>query len=343
MTNSIYVSFIIPCLNGEKYIGKCFDSIISQTISNWEIIVVDNGSDDNSLSILNEYKKRDERIHVFKSEIKCQSTAKNIAIQHAQGKYLCFVDVDDYVENDLIESYPIEDDYDFYFSNWYKIRKQKKSKRIFPIKKSLLDKNDITDIQRWIFGDVKSKNPLDLDTFSSNCGKLYRTSLIKNNNISFIPMSRIGGSEDAIFNMQYLEYAQSGYFCEKCLYNYVSHNDSYTHKRKIETLNLYFEQHKIETEILAKYNKLSEWYKYLCNRLMIVSLAIFIVVARLNHPYKNKIRFLKEFLQNKCFSDNVSSMNANSFGFIFRVLLKLLLRKQVKLTYFLIKIAATVL
>ncbi len=343
MKNPIFVSFIIPCLNGEKFIAKCFDSIISQTIPNWEIVVVDNGSTDSSVLILNEYARRDSRIRVFTNKVQCQSTAKNVAIQHARGEYLCFVDIDDYIGSNLIESYPIADGCDFYFSNWYKVRKNKITKRLFPVKDGLLSKDDITNIQRWIFGDVKSKNPLDLDTFSSNCGKLYKTSLVKDNNISFVPMSKIGGSEDAIFNMQYLEYAQSGYFSGNCLYYYVSHNDSYTHKRKIDTLNLYFEQHKIEVDILKKYNKMSNWYKFLCNRLLIVSFAIFIVVARLNYPHKVKIKFLKNFLECKLFSDNVALMNADIFGFIYRILLKLIIRKQVRVVYCFIKIASVIL
>lgn len=339
MQNEVLVSFIIPCLNGENFISTCLDSIISQTVPYWEVFVVDNGSDDNSIQILQEYAKKDDRIHVLSSKIKCQSTARNIAIEQANGKYLCFIDIDDFIANDLIESYLTNEQFDFYFSNWNKIKDGKQSKRIFPVSKKVLERNDIVDIQRWIFGDVKSKNPFDLDTFSSNCGKFYKTSIVKKHKIEFVPMAKIGGSEDAIFNMQFLEYAQNGYFSEKCLYNYVSHTGSYTHKRKIETLNLYFEQHKIQENILREFDKLNEWGKHLSNRLLIVSLSIFIVVSRLKYSHKTKISFLKNFLENEIFSKNVNNMNVNQFGLLYRILLKLIMKKKVRLAFLFVKVA----
>lgn len=343
MQSEVLVSFIIPCLNGEKYISTCLNSIISQTVPLWEAFVVDNGSDDDSIKVLQKFAKKDERIHILTSKIKCQSTAKNLAIKHAKGKYLCFVDIDDFISTNFIESYPICENFDFYFSNWTKIKDGKQTIRKFPINENFLDKRNIIDIQRWVIGDVRSKNPLDLDLFSSNCGKLYKTSIVMKNDISFIPMSFIGGSEDAIFNIQYLEFANNGFFSEKCLYNYISHDDSYTHSRSFEQLLLCFAQYDAIEDLLINLKKYEVWHVHLDRRLMIVSMSMFIIVSRLKIKYEEKINFLTGFLNNKIILDHISNMNPCDFGFPYKILFKLILKRKIRIAYFLVRVAVLVL
>ena len=95
------ITVIINTYNGEKYIKKCLDSIINQTYKNLEILVINDGSTDNSLNILNTYK--DKRIKVITTENKGLSLSRNVGIDNALGKYLYFVDVDDFIEKDTIE------------------------------------------------------------------------------------------------------------------------------------------------------------------------------------------------------------------------------------------------
>ena len=92
------ISVIIPIYNAEKYLLKCIDSIINQDFTNFEIICIDDGSKDNSLTLLNEYKKRDNRILVFTQNNQGQGVARNKGIQKATGDFLVFIDPDDYIE-----------------------------------------------------------------------------------------------------------------------------------------------------------------------------------------------------------------------------------------------------
>ena len=97
------ISIIVPIYNMEKYLNKGVNSIINQSYENLEIILVNDGSTDDSLNICNKFKKKDKRVVVLKKENGGLSSARNYGIEHANGKYISFVDADDYIEKDYIE------------------------------------------------------------------------------------------------------------------------------------------------------------------------------------------------------------------------------------------------
>ncbi len=90
------VSIILPSYNTEKYIADAIESVLSQTYNNWEMIIVDDGSTDNSIQIIDEYVRRDKRIRLIKSDKNCGlPSARNKAIKVAKGRYIAFLDSDD--------------------------------------------------------------------------------------------------------------------------------------------------------------------------------------------------------------------------------------------------------
>lgn len=101
--SSIRVSIIIPVYNTAKYLEKCLASIVSQTLKDIEIICVDDGSTDNSVSILEEFAKQDKRIKIIVQNNQKQGAARNRGISSARGEYIAFVDSDDYVAEDFFE------------------------------------------------------------------------------------------------------------------------------------------------------------------------------------------------------------------------------------------------
>ena len=95
------ITVIINVYNGEKYINKCLDSVINQTYKNLDILIVNDGSTDNTLKICKKYK--DRRIRIITTENMGLSLSRNIGIDNAQGEYLYFIDADDFIELDTIE------------------------------------------------------------------------------------------------------------------------------------------------------------------------------------------------------------------------------------------------
>ena len=97
------ISIIIPIYNVEKYLEKCLDSILNQTYKNLEIILIDDGSTDNSPNICNSYCEKDKRIKIIHKNNEGVSSARNKGIELSKGKYIVFIDSDDYVSNEHIE------------------------------------------------------------------------------------------------------------------------------------------------------------------------------------------------------------------------------------------------
>lgn len=97
------VSIIVPIFNSAEYLKRCLDSIINQTYSNLEIILIDDGSRDSSLSIMKSYSLKDCRIQIFSQKNKGLSATRNRGINLAEGEYLSFIDSDDYIDPNFIE------------------------------------------------------------------------------------------------------------------------------------------------------------------------------------------------------------------------------------------------
>ena len=99
----IVVSVIVPAYNVENYIGKGIESVINQSFKNIELIVVDDGSTDKTYSIARQYSSKDNRIKVLRQKNKGVSAARNRGIMEASGKYLIFLDSDDWLDENTVE------------------------------------------------------------------------------------------------------------------------------------------------------------------------------------------------------------------------------------------------
>lgn len=100
---TIMVSIITPLYNGEKFVRQTIDSVLAQTYSNWEMLIVDDGSTDNSAAIVREYTLLDSRIQLFQQQNQGSATARNNAIGHATGRYIAFLDADDLWDSNYLE------------------------------------------------------------------------------------------------------------------------------------------------------------------------------------------------------------------------------------------------
>ena len=98
------ISIIVPVYNVEKYLEQCLESLLNQTYKNIEIIVVNDGSTDQSLDILNKYSFKDNRIKLYSQKNQGISAARNTALEHINGKYIMFVDSDDWIEINTCET-----------------------------------------------------------------------------------------------------------------------------------------------------------------------------------------------------------------------------------------------
>ena len=210
------VTIIVPVYNVEKYLRKCLNSIVNQTYKNIEIICVDDGSPDNSIDILNEFAEKDQRVKVIRQENQGLSGARNAGINNATGKYIMFVDSDDWIKLNMIElmTNKIEkENLDLVICGRYHyINGIKKEINLNKIKEVL--ENKILNGKEY-FKVITSKTNLFT---ASAYNKLYITSLIKEKNL-FFPKGKL--YEDLLFVFQYIYDSNKIGIIEQGLYNYV--------------------------------------------------------------------------------------------------------------------------
>ena len=211
--NKSLVSIIVPVYNCEKYVEECIKSLLCQTYFEIEVILVDDGSADDSLKICREYEKQDSRIKVFTQKNQGVSSARNVGIQMATGKYLSFVDADDYVEEDFIKSL-----IDIIPANGisicgYKRQEEEEIKCEYIVSEEM----DVAALYRYIF----TRN----DILSGCCNKLFLRQVIADKNLHFNRELAVG--EDMLFLAEYLKCVHDsfGYF-PKATYIYRKNKKS---------------------------------------------------------------------------------------------------------------------
>ena len=139
MKNKVLVSIIVPVYNVEKYIDKCLNSLVNQTLKNIEIIVVNDGTKDNSQKIIDKYTKKYSFIRSYIKENGGLSSARNYGLKHAKGEYIAFVDSDDFVDKNMFEQmylYAKNNKYDIVVCDTINVYNDKQSYRISNLKYS---------------------------------------------------------------------------------------------------------------------------------------------------------------------------------------------------------------
>lgn len=215
------VSVIVPIYNVEKYLNKCIDSIINQTLKEIEIILVDDGSTDDCTQIIDEYAKNDNRIIVIHKENGGQGSARNIGIDIAKGKYIGFVDSDDWIDLNMYEELHKD------------ITRNKSDMSICG--RRVVDENNKLSGEVKLINEVINLNEFGLDKYIISrllsphtvvvYNRLYRKTIIKKNDIRFKSVDEVG-SEDALFNYSVLFNTKIISSIDKVFYNGVARDGS---------------------------------------------------------------------------------------------------------------------
>jgi len=187
------ISIIIPVYNVEKYLDECLQSVVSQTCTDWECIIVDDGSTDRSPEICDEWAERDKRFVVIHKENGGVSSARNIGIEHSIGEYICFIDSDDWVAPDYL---------------WHLRQGIKDDNVDMVVTGTIHEKNkpEIHSSDREIRLNISPEyiqSFIDhVGLFYGPCSILYKASIIKSHRIKF-PLELSFG-EDTTFVFSYL-------------------------------------------------------------------------------------------------------------------------------------------
>jgi len=214
------ISIIIPCYNIETHLSKCVSSVINQTFSDFELLLLNDGSTDTTLQVCDKLKNIDSRIKVFTHPNKGVSYTRNRGIELAVGECIMFIDGDDYVKEDYLE----------YFIKAYKSSSWTLCGFI-NVKQNQLTENKYYSNLLELFPQRKIEKidflkVLAYYSLSSPCAKIYDRKIIMDRHILFD--KNITYQEDLVFNLEYVKYINEIRILDYFGYFYIEHTNSST-------------------------------------------------------------------------------------------------------------------
>lgn len=265
------ISIIIPIYNAEKYINKCLDSILKQTKKELEIILINDGSTDNTEKIIKTYQ--DKRIKYFKNDNHGIGYSRNFGINQSTSKYIMFLDSDDYLETTACEELfnkAEKDNLDIVISDFYKVFN-----------------NNIEEIKLPSFENSSLKDNPDIITeYLNPWAKLYSSKLLKDNKIKFVENLKY---EDAPFVIETLDKAKKIGKVDKPLNYYVIHGNSETTVRDRKCFDIL----KIIDRI-RKYTKYKEYLKEKIDKLTVRILTNYTIQQRVQVDKSIAMEFINK-------------------------------------------------
>lgn len=243
----IKYSVILPVYNVEKYLHRCLNCLLNQNYSNYEIILVDDGSTDKSGIICDSYSEKYKNVHVIHQKNQGSGIARQTGINFSTGEYLCFFDPDDVIENGVFEkNLKIINKYkpDVIFNGYKEIRKD--------FRGQVFLKHHIYNNAIYLQGDqiLENFDMISQISIRSLWNKIYRKEFLLNNKIYFT-QQKIG--QDALFNFEVYKYLSSLYISTESFYQYDSTIEDSSVK-KYRPYRFLYE--------LRIYNKLKKVFEY---------------------------------------------------------------------------------
>lgn len=229
MQYSYLVSIVIPLYNNEKEISTCIKSILLQSYSNYEIIVVDDGSTDKSNEVISGFCKNHSQIKYFYQNNKGVSQARNKGISICKGDFILFVDADDSIAPDFVENLisNYEDEDDIVICGLTKVFKDLKLEKVSAPKVGSFSKKQI--LENFLFHQSK------FGFYGFVCSKLIKTEIVKSNNIQFDENIKL--AEDLDFFIQYYHYCKNFKLVSGNGY-YYSQNPNSDSKKNVDYIQL---------------------------------------------------------------------------------------------------------
>lgn len=283
--NSDLVSVIVPVYNVEKYVQKCAESLLKQTHENIEVIFVDDGSPDNSGAIIKKIAKTDNRVKIFHQENAGVSSARNSGMKLATGKYIMFVDADDWVD-------------DTYVSVFLELIKEY-SCALAMNTKNYTGNNDSETNENYVISAEKAMEWIySGKLFVGVWNKIFRRDLLTNNAICFC--SDIWYGEGMLFNIECLQYVDTVAICEKNLYHQTFNPNSAMRSFNIESNKCGIRSLDVQRKIWKKSTpeivKAWEYHRFCFNRTIIMGLVRSNIYQEYNEEFKSCVKELRENL-----------------------------------------------
>ena len=339
-----FISIIVPVNNASTTLKKCVDSLTGQSCPNIEIILVNNGSSDNSLELCRELAAKDNRIIVDDLAEKGVSAARNRGIELATGFFVTFVDADDWIDPNVCEVFAKSNakcNYDlFCYSAQYHRRTETIKSFLFTENIQQLSEEQKEDLQIKVFAPNAPYFKYKTNTrfAGSVWGKFYKREILLKNNLRFARETIV--SEDVLFNTLALDCFHRIGYTRDCFYHYMQQSDSAQNRYRPNS-DKYF------SFIIGK---IQEWIQSTDKNHRFIDAANSLFVHYLFGILKEDLchkdnprqiadrkHVLKSVLSNSVFSEPLKNTRMDYFSLPERVLIELLRYRKIGMIFFLLK------
>lgn len=303
------ISIIVPVYNAEQFISRCIESILDQSHTNFELIIVDDGSTDGSWGLINDYARKDDRVNIFHQENSGAGAARNTGLKKAKGEWIVFVDADDYIDKNFLSSLlPVRNDVDLVLCGYKSIKRNGG----FSISK--LFNKEAPYSNHFIYTLKEIYHYTNMYIWCGPVCKLFSRNIISNNHIVFPTDTNFG--EDSIFVAKYLLYVNTIQFVESYFYNVVSNPYSLTANVNLDKLLPSYERiHKLTLDFCKKQGiiNLSSQESYYMDRLLYCAN---MMRKNCNHKkYKQDILSCYQYIYNSPYKSFIKNQLPKGFNF----------------------------
>lgn len=320
------VSIIMPVYNKERYLEKSITSILNQTYKDFELVIINDGSTDNSAKICYKFQREDLRIKVIDIENNGVSNARNIGLSEVTGEYIQFIDADDYIDKNMIEDLVV-------LSKKYNIDIIITSLKSVNLKSNIITEvllpfEGIVNIDEMMSNFAKVQHETGLYGCISN--KFIKKSIIDKYNLRF--NNELWLAEDLDFYLKLYNYIENVYFCNKSYYYYVQETDNsstictkkHDYLKQIEIILK-------EKKLLMLKNALNENNLFIVNT-VITNFIISYIHQKFDYNFTIFEKYLDMIVRNDSYMKSIVIDNSNKFE---NRIMKLLLKDRKILIYIL--------
>lgn len=297
------VSVIIPVYNVERYLHRCVQSVLRQTLKDIEVILVDDGSPDNCPSLCDEYARSDNRVKVVHKNNEGLGFARNSGMAQATGKYVAFVDGDDFVDERMYQTLYARAETCGLDTVFGGICFRRPDGSLVPRRevKSPASFTGRREVDGFLLDLVapRPECPNDVKYLVSACRAIYSKEIIDRRGLAFVS-ERVFLSEDILFNIDYLSAAERVCYLPDAFYYYCQNAGSLTHTYKDEKYE------RAKTLVLNVEKRLSalmseERYREHCQRFRLFHMRAFLFMALRNHHPGQALRIMSDPFWRKAF------------------------------------------
>lgn len=337
---NILVSIVVPVYNVQKYIKECVKSICKQSYKNLEILLIDDGSTDSSSNICDNLAVIDKRISVFHKQNEGLGYTRNYGLKRANGKYIMFVDSDDYIPDDAVKKMLIaaeQENAQLVIGGFVKVTELKKIIYTETYKKEIFEKEDVKNVllPRMIGSCPEKRDSI----FTMAWGKLYLLEDIINNQVLF-PSERQIQSEDLAFQLNYMPHLAKVVVIEEIVYFYRQNPLSLTMTYKA---NRFEELKKVYKYVNKKIEQNNMPYSsfFRTDKMLFVHLRGIIFQELPSHSGKTKKQCrstLRSIVNDKIVVDAVSKYPIHLLNFKQKIFVMLLRYKQIRILLWIMQV-----